>query len=41
MTKRVRLLEKHEDSYWVKKANEREKTFHPKKALSHKEIWKS
>ena len=34
-------LEEYEDGHWVKEANEREKTFHPKKALSHKDIWKS
>ena len=40
MTKHLRLLEKQEDFYWLKKANEREKIFQPKKALSHKNIWK-
>ncbi|MBU4313151.1 MAG: ribbon-helix-helix protein, CopG family [Candidatus Omnitrophica bacterium] len=32
-------LELHEDIYWNKIAQEREKTFSRKKALSHKDIW--
>lgn len=32
-------LEVYEDRYWLKKVNEREKTFDTKKALSHKEVW--
>lgn len=32
-------LEYCEDAYWAKIASKREKTFHKKAALSHKEIW--
>ncbi len=32
-------LELHADSYWQKSAQEREKTFSPKKSLSHQETW--
>jgi len=32
-------LEIREDLYWQKEAEEREKTFSQKKALSHKDIW--
>ena len=32
-------LEMREDIYWNEAAQEREKTFSPKKALSHKEMW--
>jgi len=32
-------LAEYEDSYWSRKAENREKTFHPHKALSHKKIW--
>ena len=33
-------LEIHEDRYWQKTAQAREKTFSYSKALSHKTIWK-
>jgi len=33
-------LEMEEDRYWEEIAQKREKTFLPKKALSHKDIWK-
>ena len=32
-------LEIHEDIYWQEVAQEREKTFSYKKALSHKDVW--
>jgi hypothetical protein len=32
-------LELHEDAHWQKEAVSRDKTFSPKKALSHKEVW--
>ena len=32
-------LEIHEDIYWQEAAQEREKTFSYKKALSHKDVW--
>lgn len=32
-------LEYCEDAYWTKEAAKREKTFHKKGALSHKEVW--
>jgi predicted DNA-binding protein len=32
-------LEIHEDLYWQKSAQKREKTFSSKKSLSHKETW--
>jgi len=33
-------LELQEDIYWEKKAEKRAKTFHPKKALTHTQVWK-
>lgn len=33
-------LEIHEDIYFQKAAEQREKTFSYKKALSHKDVWK-
>ena len=33
-------LEVYEDGYWLKKAEERDKTFDTKKAKSHAEVWK-
>ena len=33
-------LEIHEDRYWDKMAQTREKTFSNLKALSHKDVWK-
>lgn len=33
-------LEIYEDSYWLEKAKERDKTFNMKKARCHKEVWK-
>ena len=33
-------LEIEEDLYWEKVAQAREKTFLPRKTLSHKDIWK-
>ncbi len=36
----IRLaLEYYEDAYWVKAAEEREKTFSEARALKHKEVW--
>lgn len=32
-------LESYEDSYWVKTAESREKTFSRKTALTHKQVW--
>jgi hypothetical protein len=32
-------LEYNEDLYWTSEANEREKTFNRKKALSHTSVW--
>jgi len=32
-------VELYEDRYWAKVAEEREKTFSDKKALTHKEVW--
>ncbi|MDP2921399.1 MAG: antitoxin, RHH family protein [Candidatus Omnitrophota bacterium] len=32
-------LAEYEDSYWSKKAEAREKTFHPHKAMTHKKVW--
>jgi predicted DNA-binding protein len=34
-------LEEYEDAYWVCKAEDREKSFDPHKALGHNKIWKS
>lgn len=34
-------LELVEDRYWVEKAEEREKTFNRKKALTHAQVWKT
>jgi hypothetical protein len=33
-------LELHEDACWAKAAEERDKTFSRRKALSHHEVWK-
>lgn len=33
-------LELYEDSYWLKKVEEREKSFDRTKALVHNEVWK-
>lgn len=36
----IRLaIEFYEDAYWVKAAEQREKTFSNAKALKHKEVW--
>jgi len=32
-------LEAYEDTYWAKIAASREKTFHRKSALTHKQVW--
>ena len=32
-------VERYEDGYWQKIAQKREKNFHPKNVLSHKNIW--
>lgn len=33
-------MELEEDAYWAKVAEARSKSFDPKKALSHREVWK-
>ena len=33
-------LEIYEDRYWMKKAEEREKTFDLSKAKTHNQVWK-
>ena len=33
-------LEVYEDSYWLRKAKEREASFNKDKALTHEEVWK-
>lgn len=32
-------LESYEDVYWTKTAEAREKAFHKKSALTHKQVW--
>jgi hypothetical protein len=34
-------LELQEDVHWEKVAESRSKTFHPRTALSHKDVWRS
>ena len=33
-------LELYEEGHWLRKAKERDKTFHRTKALTHDEVWK-
>lgn len=35
----LEALESYEDGYWTKAVESREKTFHKKSALSHKQVW--
>jgi len=32
-------IDRHEDVYWQKVANKRDKTFSTKKAATHKDVW--
>ena len=36
----LQALEIQEDVYWETKASSRAKTFHPRKALTHRQVWK-
>lgn len=35
----LEALEAYEDAYWIKVAESREKTFHKKSALTHRQVW--
>ena len=41
MMELLNQVEEYEDAYWVIKAEERDETFDPHKALSHQKVWKA